>query len=578
MATYAQLQHADKNAEKIDDKGTRASYMFASEMPKHVESSDVFPTLYDPDQEVVITNQKATYARPDQEGRMVQPIGSEIRILAMCRRVDAEKVADAIHRSTLLAKLPMAPLMIEPANLYQVYRRGAPLNVLDDETLGRNIIQFAFRLKHLKEAETKADVRMEERPERPAIQMPETTRDLFPQADEFRMKIAENERLRKFNALLRMSTDPKKSKKAQAIAKKHLRELREDRGALQERLSDTDPYVKKSRQKFAAVSYVFSPRYYTIDETRFLNKPALSPEDMCPEKVFTESDFDEAICVQVVRCFETHDECRKFVNNRAKHDLGFGFVEVVDMGKFLLLEHLITKAHAKTVPRSYQVDRLNEVVVDREQAAQAAQALAKERPDLVRQQVVNPDGSVQFTETHNDVTIVPVVEGQAVQDTKLLTPEEASKHEQTTSNLADQGGGGGSKSDVCNESSFTEATSEASVSTSEPSEATTSEPTEATTSEASVSTSEPSEATTTEPSVSTSEPTESTSEPSEATSEPSEATSEPSEATSESTSDPSESTSESSESTSEATSELTESISSSSLSSSSDTLVATFTE
>ena len=554
MATYAQLQHADKNAETIDGKGTRASYMFASEMPRHVESADVFPTLYDPDQAVVITNQKVTYARPDQQARMVQPIGSEIRILAMCRNDDAEikRTAEAIHRSSTLAKLPMAPLMVEPANLYMVFRRGAPLNVPDDETLGRNIIQFAIRLKHLKEAETKADVRMEERPERPAIQMPETTRDLFPQADEYRMKIAENERLRKYNALLRMSTDPKKSKKVQAIAKKHLRELREDRHSLQERLSDTDPYVKKSRQKFAAVSYVFSPRYYTIDETRFLNKPALSPEDMCPEKVFTESDFDEAMCLQVVRCFETHDECRKFVNNRAKHDLGFGFVEVVDMGKFLLLEHLITKAHAKTVPRSYQVDRLNEVVVDREQAAQAAQALAKERPDLVRQQVVNPDGSVQFTETHNDVTIVPVVEGQAVQDTKLLTPEEALKHEQTTSNIDDQGGGGGSKSDVCNKSSFTEATSEPtsdlSVSTSEP----TTEPTEAIsepTSDLSVSTSE-----------ATSEPTESTSE---ATSEPTESTSEPTK----STSDPSEST------------EPTESISSSSsLSSSSDTLVATSTE
>jgi hypothetical protein len=149
---------------------------------------------------------------------------------------------------------------------------------------------------------------------------------------------------------------------------------------------------------------------------------------------------------------------------------------------------------------------LNEVVVDREQAGLAAQALAKERPDLVRQQVVNPDGSVEFTQTNNDVTIVPVVDGQDVQEnSKLLTPEETLKRElEQTSGGSHEGGGegegeggggggggGGSKNGPCIETSEptefcsestsvpTESTSESTESTSVPTEST-SAPTEST--------------------------------------------------------------------------------------------------
>jgi hypothetical protein len=467
MATYAQLQHADKNAEKIDDNGTRASYMFASEMPRHVESADVFPSLYDPDQGLVITNQKVTYARPDQQARMVQPIGSEIRILALCKGTedDARRTAAAIHESTTMANLPMAPVMVEATNLYMVFRRGAPRNVQSDETLGANIIMFAIRMKHLKEAEQKADVRMEKRPERPAIVMPESTQELYPQADQFRTNMAESERLRKFNALVKMSTDPSNSKKFQAAAKKRLRALKEDKNTLQKRLSEQDPYVKAHRQKWAAVSYVFSPQYYTIDERRFLNQPAVSPEDMCPEKIFTESDFDEAMCVQVIRAFETFEECRKFVNNKAKHDRDFSFVEVIEMGRFFQLEYLITQAHARTVPRSYQIDRLNEVIIDREQMQQAAQALAAERPDIVRQQVVQPDGSVAFTETKNNVEIVPVTsDDQVVENpSKLATPEQVDQP--NTYVEEGQGGGGGSKTDQIEAPATFESTSDASTTT-----------------------------------------------------------------------------------------------------------------
>ena len=465
MATYAQLQHADKNAERIDDNGTRASYMFASEMPRHVESADTYPSLYDPDQGLVITNQKVTYARPDQQARMVQPIGSEIRILALCKSTedDARRTAAAIHESTTMANLPMAPVMVEPTNLYMVFRRGAPRNVQSDETLGANIVMFAIRMKHLKEAEQKADVRMAERPERPAIVMPESTQELYPQADQFRTNMAEAERLRKFNALVKMSTDPSKSKQFRAAAKKRLRALKEAKNTLQKRLSEQDPYVKAHRQKWAAVSYVFSPQYYTIDERRFLNQPALSPEDMCPDKIFTESDFDEAMCVQVIRAFETFEECRKFVNNKAKHDRDFSFVEVIEMGRFFQLEYLITQAHARTVPRSYQIDRLNEVIIDREQAAQAAEALAKERPDLVRQQVVQPDGSVAFTETKNNIEIVPVTsDDKAVENpSKLATPEQAADLQDAEC----EGGGGGSKTDQIEAPATLESTSDANTTT-----------------------------------------------------------------------------------------------------------------
>jgi hypothetical protein len=434
-------EDAEDGVEKT--KKIRSSFKTASQMPRHTQSDKVFTSLYDDTKPVLLAQYGSGWVHPSKTSWTETEDGPHVCVLGFFAShekatVQAYRIKKAIKRHGY----KLYPMESAPSSGWVVLRRHAPRNVVDDETLCRNIIHYAQRYIKYIDVEFAKEMRKRDRPVEKPPDRPDTLHTIYPNA----LKSTQRT-LRKLDKATRrglkaLAKDKTLSHKQLRKAKTRLKQLQ--RGTVKGMYQHVPPHGRLPHQKFCAVAYVLSPKYERIDETKHFGDPAVDKkDDPAPDKIYGPEDFDEAMVVHPLQAFETEDECREFINNKAKHDLEFGHVVCMEMYVHTAMDEVITNRFRATVDRGYITDMLQKTVVDKEKHSKLAAAVAKANPDAASEVTVNQDGQVHVEEAKVTRAIREELEREKAKTDAEYSTEQArlAQEAQEAQEAANTGGG-----------------------------------------------------------------------------------------------------------------------------------------
>ena len=330
------------------------------------------------------------------------------------------------------------PALHYPTKNWLVMRRGKPVNVPDNETLAANIIHFSQRKIRLQEADFAEQIKQKNRPLEKPQTRPDTLADIHPQAMDETKQAQEtimNENNARLKELKKTLPRNKFLKAKSKIKKKQYWELKS-------LVSHIPRKVREHDQKFAALAWLVSPTYHTLNEdTKYYGRKAEDDTDPVPDKVFEETDFDEAMLVNVLQTFGSEDECLEFIDNKAKHDLEYCNVTCIVMYESVPLDTMLTNSFLTNVPRTYHTELQQQVIVDKEKMTKAALETAKNNPDMVNELSIE-DGKTVFKESNATKAIAHELQAEKDKTDKLYQ-ETMEKLEKLR--LEEENTGGGSK-------------------------------------------------------------------------------------------------------------------------------------
>jgi hypothetical protein len=275
--------------------------------------------------------------------------------------------------------------------------------VHSDEELCKNIVQYAQRFIQYVDVDFAKEMRKKDRPIEKPPERPDSLRDIHPDA----MLPATT----KIKALAKQMKQglkrlDKNKNLSSAQRRKAKRKVKKDQlGKIKSLHQHIPSSGRNTKQQFCAVAYVLSPMYQGIDDTQCYGRPALGENDPAPDKVYSETDFDEAIAVHFLQAFETQPECDEFVDNRAKHDLEFGEVVTMEMYVHTPMDHVITNQFRAKVKRTYTTEMLQNLIVDKDKHEKMAAAMAQAEPDSVTEISVGKDGKMEVNEAKRNQEI-----------------------------------------------------------------------------------------------------------------------------------------------------------------------------
>ncbi len=458
-----EIEESEKNAEEIEvvvekngkeiTKKIKASFKTASQLPRHTRSSKVFHSLYDDENPIALAQFGAGWVDATDERKHAWTTtddGPRVNILGLypSSKVAARKGYRMVQ---LIEKHGYRSygMTTYPNRSWVVLRRFHPSNVKDDEVLATNIINYTRRYNRLAEIDFGKEIRQKDRPLVKPPENPDTLLDIHPQALKSLKTKTRKLRSRTKQAIANLKKDKSLTRKQFLKAKSKLKQMEHKK--LKGMVSHIPSKTRDRKQNYAAVAWVTSPQYLHVDNTKYYGYKA--PEenegqessDPAPDKIFTKEDFDEAMMLCILRTFNTEEECKEFIDNKAKHDLDFCSVVCMEMYIHTPMDTVLTKEYEAKVPRTYLTELQQKVVVEREERTKAGLKQAEETPGLVREMTRKEDGTVSVPEAKESARI-----REALEQEKART--DATFEENQRKALEDiqeeEVAGGGSKDEV----------------------------------------------------------------------------------------------------------------------------------
>lgn len=460
-----EIRESEKNIENVEvvvekdgvevTKTVKASFKTAAQLPRHTRSDKVFDSLYDDNRPICLAQCGSGWVDTTDEKKAAWFTTDDgPRICVMGLHESYQTAAKKAHRSKKLVEKQgyrSYGMFSYPARNWIVLRRYHPINVVDDEVLATNILNYEKRYETLADIDFGKEIRQKDRhlvkpPEKPA-----TLVDMHPKA----LKVTKARTRTMYDthkaAMARLKKDKRLSHKQYIKARNKLKKMHHK--ALKSMVGHIPSKARDPKQRFAAVVWAVSPKYAHVDRTKYFGYPAPKGEegtkstDPAPDKVFTKEDFDEAMLWCVLRTFENEEECKEFIDNKAKHDMAPLQVVCIPTYENMPMDTVLTKEFEDMVEKGYTTDLQQKVIVERQKRTKAGLQNAKDNPDFVQEIVRNEDGTVTATESKATQHI-----RQALMEEKVRIEEEESQkraiREAEEQDIQGIGGGGASKEDA----------------------------------------------------------------------------------------------------------------------------------
>lgn len=453
-----EIEESEKNAEEIEvvvekdgkeiTKKIKASFKTASQLPRHTRSDKVFHSLYDDENPIALAQFGSSWVDETDDRKRAWTItddGPRINVLGL-----HPSFKTAVRKGYRMVQLiekhgyQSYDMSTYPNRDWVVFRRFHPIHVKEDEVLVANIVNYAKRFNRLTEIDFAEEIRQKDRPLVKPPENPDTFLDIHPEAMARLKTKTRKLKSKTQQAIENLKNDKSLSRKQFLKAKSKIKQM--EHKQLKGFVSHIPSKSRDRDQNYAAVAWVTSPQYLHVDNTKYYGYPApkeregAESSDPAPDKIFTKEDFEEAMAICILRTFKTEDECKEFIDNKAKHDLDFCSVVCVEMYVHTPLDMVLTKEYEAKVPRTYLTELQQKVIVEREERTKAGLKQAQETPGLVREMTHNEDGTVSVTEAAESARI-----RKALEEEKART--DATFEENQRKALEDvqeeEGGGGG---------------------------------------------------------------------------------------------------------------------------------------
>ena len=409
-------------AEEADDgkevtRKVKASFKLGSQLPRHTRSDKVFSNLYDESKPIVMVQPGALWANESKMNTWtLTNDGPRLAVLGHFESFEKAVLKEfSITKAINKQGYRYYPMQSYPTKNWLVMRRYKPQNVSDNETLAANIIYFAQRKIKLQEHDFGKEIKQKTRPLQKPQDRPKNIMEIYPKCLDESTKV-NNEIMEQSETILKQykKSLPRKQylKKKSKLKKQRYRQLKSNIHYIPKK-------VRVHDQKFAAIAWLTTPKYFTLDEdTKYYNRKALDENDAVPDKVFTENDFDEAMIVNVLRTFSSEYDCIEYIDNKAKHDLEYCNVTCIETYSSCPLDMMITKEFEK-VERTYHTEFQQQVIVDKKKMTQAAIETAKNNPDMVNELTVE-NGKTVLKESRATKAIAKELEAEKEKTDKLF--------------------------------------------------------------------------------------------------------------------------------------------------------------
>lgn len=413
-----EIQQSERVAEEVEIiveedgkevvKTIKASFKTASQLPRHTKSNKIFDSLYDDTKPIVLVQCGALWFDKSQKDKIswfTTQDGPRLNILGLYG-----SFKEAVLKSYTMKKLilkhgyRLEGMCAYPNREWIVLRRNKPMHVHDDKLLTKHIINYRKRFTALTEIDFAKEIRQKDRPLVKPPPKPLTLAHMYPQSLTSYTNEANKIRQKTIHAIKHLTNNKSLSHKQFIKAKSKIKKM--EKKQLKKLRSHIPSKSRDKEQNFAAIAYLTSPRYMHVDETKYFGCKAPDNEKqqiMCldpdPEKIYSETDFDEAMLICVIRTFRTEEKCNEFIDNKAKHDFDFCSVVCVELYENIPLDYMLTEEYAQFVQRTYLTDLQNKCIIDREVHAKQSLKRAKEKPDFVQEIFKNKDGKIELKQS-----------------------------------------------------------------------------------------------------------------------------------------------------------------------------------